>query len=175
MKANAKPRMKVARRMRGHAPKKHPLRRVLSGFTPAIAAGAIGAAASVNAQQVYDRLEKPDWAPPAQVFGPVWSGLYAMIGFSGFRMASRTIPKRVWVLHYLQLGLNASWSWAFFKPRDKNLSLTVIGALNIVLTAELIALWRHDRKAALALMPYSAWVAFATALNASVEDFESAT
>lgn len=150
-------------------PKKRLLRRVFVGFTPAVAAGAIGAAASTDAQKVYAQLDKPDWAPPAEVFGPVWSTLYAMIGFSGFRMSSRTLPKRVWLLHYLQLGLNAGWSWAFFKARDKNLSLAVIGALNVALSAELIMLWRSDRKAALALMPYSAWVAFATALNTSVE------
>lgn len=155
-------------------PKKRTIRRFLTGFVPAISAGAIGAIASKDAPAVYSDLDKPEWAPPAEVFGPVWSGLYALIGYSGFRMASLKLPKRVWVLHYLQLGLNASWSWAFFQARNKELSLTVIGALNLVLTAELIALWRRDRKAALALMPYSAWVAFATALNLSVEGLESA-
>jgi len=154
--------------------KKKTARRLLAGFTPAVAAGAIGAAASANAQDVYDDIDKPDWAPPAEVFGPVWSGLYALMGYSGFRMASRKLPKRIWVLHWLQLGLNASWSWAFFQYRSKPASLAVIGALNAVLTTELIALWRRDRKAALALMPYSAWVAFATALNLSVEGLESA-
>jgi|SRR5690625_3503934 len=153
--------------------KKSVIRRLATGFTPAIAAGAIGAAASTDAQEVYDDLDKPDWAPPAEVFGPVWSGLYTLIGFSGFRMASRKLPKRVWAMHCLQLGLNASWSWAFFKMRNKKASLAVIGALNAVLTAELIALWRRDRKAALALMPYSAWVAFATALNYSVEGLDT--
>jgi len=155
-------------------PKKRTIRRLLTGFAPAISAGSIGAIASKDAPAVYGDLDKPEWAPPAEVFGPVWSGLYALIGYSGFRMASLKLPKRVWVLHYLQLGLNASWSWAFFQARNKELSLTVIGALNLVLTAELIALWRRDRKAALALMPYSAWVAFATALNLSVEGLESA-
>src|SRR5690625_7651682 len=130
-------------------PKKRTIRRLLTGFVPAISAGAIGAIASKDAPAVYGDLDKPEWAPPAEVFGPVWSGLYALIGYSGFRMASLKLPKRVWGLHYLQLGVNASWSWALLRARNKEWSLTGSGALHLVVTAAAMARWPRDGQSAL--------------------------
>ena len=50
----------------------------------AFAAGAVGAVASVDAASFYAQLSKPSWAPPAGVFGPVWSALYALMGVAAW-------------------------------------------------------------------------------------------
>lgn len=145
------------------------IRHIITGSAPSFIAAAIGSAASVDAKDVYEKLDKPSWAPPAKVFGPVWSGLYLLIGYCGTRMKKTGVARKIWVLHCAQLALNAGWTWAFFKGRNKAVSLAVISTLDALLVLELIALWRRDRRAALALMPYAAWVSFATALNTSVE------
>jgi len=149
-------------------------RTVIAGAAPSAIAAVVGSIASKDAKEVYENLKKPAWAPPAEVFGPVWSSLYTLIGYSGARMKRVGVSRKLWALHYVQLGLNAGWSWAFFKEKNKTASLLVITALNVSLTLELISLWQRDRKAALALMPYAAWVAFAAALNLSVDELDTA-
>src|SRR6476660_816358 len=81
------------------------------------AAAAIGAWASVNAPEFYRELDRPSWAPPASVFGPVWTVLYTLQGIAawlvwrerGFREALIALG-----LFLFQLTLNALWSWLFF-------------------------------------------------------------
>ncbi len=80
--------------------------------------------------------------------------------------------KRTKTFHVLQLSLNAAWPALFFGIRDKRSSLVVIALLDAVLAAEIASLRREDPTAAALLLPYLAWSAFATALNASVSDPE---
>jgi tryptophan-rich sensory protein len=133
---------------------------------PAVAAG-IGGIGASQAPQVYRDLEKPAWAPPAGVFGPVWTGLYTAIGVGGFRLARRDARSAL-RLHAIQLALNAAWPLTFFSGRNKRASLAVIVALDVVVAAELIAAAREDRVAAGLLSPYLGWCLFATALDAAV-------
>ena len=42
--------------------------------------GTIGAIASLEAPEFYASLARPSWAPPAGVFGPVWTLLYMAMG-----------------------------------------------------------------------------------------------
>jgi len=55
---------------------------LLGWLLAAFAAGAVGAVASVDAASFYAQLSKPPWAPPAGVFGPVWSALYLLMGIA---------------------------------------------------------------------------------------------
>ncbi len=137
------------------------------------AAAAIGGLGSRRAPEVYARLDKPDWAPPAGVFGPVWTGLYSAIGVAGWRLwQRRTEPSAATALrlHALQLALNAAWPWTFFSARSRGASLAVIAVLDAAVAAEIAAAARVDRPAAALLAPYLAWSLFATALTASVSD-----
>ena len=136
---------------------------------PVGAAAGLGGLASRDAPVVYGRLTKPPWAPPASVFGPVWSALYLANGIAGWRLF-RTASKRTKTLHLLQLSLNAAWPALFFGVRDKRSSLVVIALLDAVLAAEVASLRREDATAAALLLPYLAWSAFATALNAMVSE-----
>lgn len=142
--------------------------RLLTAVAPPVAAAAIGGAPARDAPEVYARLDKPTWAPPAGVFGPVWSVLYVLIGTAGWRMTRQ--PRRAaLVLHLAQLGLNASWTPLFFGARRRRAALAVSVALDVVVAAEMAQLVRDgDRPSAGLLAPYLAWCGFATALTASV-------
>ncbi|MGN6609387.1 MAG: TspO/MBR family protein [Jatrophihabitans sp.] len=140
--------------------------RLAFALAPA-AAAVIGGVGSRNAPQVYARLRKPAWAPPAGAFGPVWTALYAAIGVAGWRAYPR-MSTRTRALHAAQLTLNAAWPWAFFAARGKPTALAIIAALDATLAAEIVALRDEDPTAAALLAPYLAWCGYATALNAAV-------
>lgn len=132
---------------------------------------AIGAAASVQAGPFYAQLVRPGWAPPASVFGPVWSLLYALMGISawlvwrngGFRAARAALG-----LFLLQLAVNALWSWLFFAWHQGAAAFIDIVALLALLVATLVSFWRIRPLAGALLVPYLLWVGFATALNYAV-------
>ena len=135
------------------------------------AAAGIGAAASVQAGPFYLSLMRPAWAPPASVFGPVWSILYALMAVAawlvwregGFRFARSALT-----LFLGQLMLNALWSWLFFAWHLGAMAFVDIVLLWISIVATLIAFWRIRPLAGLLLIPYLLWVSFATALSYSV-------
>jgi benzodiazapine receptor len=140
------------------------------GAGTALAAAALGARGSAKAPKVYGQLDKPRWAPPAGVFGPVWSALYTAIGVSGYRLWTRRAGRTALGLHVGQLALNAAWPSAFFVARNRPLSLAVIAALDGAIVAEIATAARRDPTAARLLVPYLAWTAYATALTAAVRD-----
>lgn len=134
-----------------------------------LAIGAIGAIGSAQAPAFYAELVRPDWAPPAKVFGPVWTTLYILMGIALYLVWSRrsTSPSaNSWLgLFAVQLAVNAVWSWLFFEWRV-GLWAFVDCALLAVLVGVLV--WRArpvSGVAALLLLPYLAWVSFATVLS----------
>ncbi len=145
------------------------LGRLAVAAVPPTAAAVLGSRAAQNAPAVYQRLDKPEWAPPSGLFGPVWSVLYTMIGIAGWRLAGR--PRRgIIALHLVQVGLNASWTPLFFAAGRRRAALAVSIALDAAIAAEIAALARRDRTAAMLLAPYLAWTGYATALTAAVTD-----
>ncbi|HWJ80687.1 MAG TPA: TspO/MBR family protein [Nocardioides sp.] len=143
-------------------------RRLAFAVLPVLGAAGLGGLGSRRAPTTYARLEKPGWAPPASVFGPVWTTLYAMLAVAGWRV--HDAPPAARRLHLAQLALNAAWPGVFFGAREKGPSLAVIAALDAALAAEVALLAREDRAAAALLVPYLGWCGFATALNAAVSE-----
>lgn len=134
-------------------------------------AGFIGAVASANAPEFYSLLDKPAWAPPPAVFGPVWTLLYILMGVAAWLVWR----ERGWAratgalgLFVLQLALNAVWSWLFFGWKMGGAALADILVLWVLLVATIIAFARVRRIAGALLAPYLAWVTFAAALNGAV-------
>ena len=84
-----------------------------------------------------DKTDKPTWAPPAGVFGPAWTALYAAIGVAGWRLWTRDAGRAALGLHVTQLALNAAWPFTFFAARNRTAALTVIAALDLTIAAEL--------------------------------------
>lgn len=136
----------------------------------ALVAATLGSLASTRAPEVYQRLDKPRWAPPAGVFGPVWTALYTVIGITGWRLWTRQAGRAALGLHTGQLALNAAWPAAFFAARNRTLSLAVVAALDVAIATEIATAARRDPVAAALLTPYLAWSLFATALTAAVSD-----
>jgi translocator protein len=145
------------------------LRRVRFAVLPVAIAAAVGGLGARRAPQIYDRLRKPAFAPPASVFGPVWSILYVAIAAAGWRVYGHASSKTR-ALHLTQLALNGAWPYTFFELRDKRASLAIIVLLDISLGLEVARLRDEDRRAAALLVPYLAWSGFATALNAAVSE-----
>lgn len=145
------------------------LKRLTFAVAPVVAAAALGGLAAREAPETYQRLRKPDWAPPASAFGPVWSGLYAGTALAGWLMYPRA-SRGTRALHLTQLALNAAWPTAFFGAGDKRTSLAIIAALDATLAVEIARLRAEDPRAAALLTPYLAWTGIATALNAAVSE-----
>lgn len=142
---------------------------LLGWLLAAFATGAIGAVASIDAASFYAQLNKPSWAPPASVFGPVWSALYALMGIAAWLAWRSPGPRRVALaLFGAQLAANALWSWLFFAWRLGALAAVEVVVLLALIVATVIAFWRCSRLAAALLVPYLLWVGFASALTWSV-------
>jgi tryptophan-rich sensory protein len=135
----------------------------------AFAAAAVGAVASVDAAQFYAQLSKPSWAPPAWLFGPVWSVLYALMGVAAWLVWRSPGPKAGALgLFAAQLTANALWSWLFFAWHRGALAMVEILVLLALIFATVLAFRRISRAAALLLVPYLLWVGFASLLTWAV-------
>ncbi len=144
---------------------------LLAWLLLSFAAAAVGAAASVQAATFYQRLSQPAWAPPASVFGPVWSALYALMGIAAWlvwREGGFGRHRGVLVLFVIQLAVNALWSWLFFGWHLGALALGDIVILWLLIAATLVGFWRTHPAAGMLLIPYLCWVSFAAALNYAV-------
>lgn len=135
------------------------------------ATAAIGALASIDAASFYAELRRPAWAPPAAVFGPVWTVLYGLLAIAAWRVWRRAGfagARLALGLFVAQLAVNALWSWLFFGWRLGGPALFDILLLDVLVVATIAAFARIDRVAALLLVPYLLWITYATALNAAV-------
>lgn len=136
-----------------------------------LSAGAVGGIASANARTFYAQLEQPPWAPPGWLFGPVWTTLYVMMGIAAWlvwRERGWDGARTALTLFVLQLVVNALWTWLFFAWHQGALALVDIVVLLLLIIATVIAFARVSRAAAVLLVPYLCWVAFAALLTASV-------
>lgn len=113
----------------------------------------------------YASLNKPAWNPPNWVFGPVWTTLYIMMGVSAWLVWRTGSARRALAVFLIQLLLNALWTPVFFGLKQPGAAFAVIVAMWCAIAASIAVFWRHSRVAAALLLPYLAWVSFASALN----------
>jgi tryptophan-rich sensory protein len=135
------------------------------------AAAAVGAVASANAADFYAQLSKPSWAPPAYLFGPVWSVLYFLMGLAAglvWRARGFSGAPTALALFIVQLIVNGLWTWTFFAWRDGALAFVTIVVLLLMILATLLTFARIRPLAAALLVPYLLWVGYATALTYTV-------
>ncbi len=100
-----------------------------------------------------------------------------MMGLAGWLVWRKTGLSRApgaMLLFALQLILNGAWSWIFFGLRRFDLAFLEIVVLWALILATLIAFWRHNTTAGLLLLPYLAWVSYASALNFAIWRLNSA-
>lgn len=145
----------------------------LVGFLlAAFAAAAVGQFFSVDAvRNWYPTLAKPNWTPPAWVFGPVWTVLYCMMGVAGFLVWKRggfAAARVAMALFFVQLIFNAGWSIVFFGLRRPGWGVVEIVALWLAIVATTVAFHRVSQPAGWLFAPYLAWTTFAAALNVAI-------
>jgi tryptophan-rich sensory protein len=144
---------------------------LLAWLAVAFTAAGVGAIASVDAGAFYAQLAKPAWAPPGSVFGPVWSVLYLLMGIAAWLVWREQGAKgsaAALALFLIQLTANALWSWLFFAWRNGAAAFAGVLILLILVAATVAAFRRIHRWASLLLLPYLAWVGFASALTWAV-------
>lgn len=113
----------------------------------------------------YQSLAKPTWNPPSWLFGPVWTALYLMMATAAWTVWRRVGWSREMMLYIVQLALNAAWTPLFFGAHQIGAALLVIISLWIAIFITQRAFGAVSRPAGLLLIPYLAWVSFATVLN----------
>jgi translocator protein len=148
------------------------------GATIIAVAAAASAGSLASRTQVptwYTRLRKPGYVPPSWVFPVTWTALYTDIAVTSaatldqLRAAGRHTQARNYAAALgVNLTINAGWSWLFF--RQHKLGASAVGAA--LLTVSSADLTRRtaaaDPRAALALMPYPIWCAFATVMSGHI-------
>jgi tryptophan-rich sensory protein len=121
----------------------------------------------------YPTLLKPVFNPPNWVFAPVWTVLYIMMGIAGGLVwnkieTNEASVKSAFKFFIIQLALNALWSFIFFYLHNPFLALVEIILLWLMIYETYNQFKKIDSKAGMLLLPYLAWVSFATLLNASI-------
>lgn len=113
-------------------------------------------------------LEKPAIMPPPAIFGVVWPILYVLMGFAAAMICA------AWGSRYrlpailafvLQLLVNLAWTPVFFGHHEMTFALYVIIALDLAVIVTIVLFWKVRSAAAWLLVPYLAWILFATVLN----------
>ncbi|KKO45072.1 tryptophan-rich sensory protein [Arsukibacterium ikkense] len=133
-----------------------------------LAAG-IGALGSINAANFYRELQLPAFAPPGWLFGPVWTALYTLMAIAAWLVwRSSKAHQLALVLYFSQLCVNALWSWVFFAWYQGALAFITIMLLMALLLVTMLLFWKHNKLAAMLLLPYLLWLSFAAALNFSI-------
>ncbi len=119
----------------------------------------------------YATLIQPAFAPPAWVFGPVWSVLYLVIAVSFGHVVYRALKRRLPLAVLVPFGLNVVFNLAF-TPIQFGLKNNVLAAVDILLVLgtlvwALRAIWPHVRWVTWVNLPYLAGACFATVLRPS--------
>ena len=139
------------------------------------AVAALGSVATAgNVEGWYADAEKAPWNPPNWLFGPAWTLLYTLMSVAAWQVwrRRRRVPVRhALTLYVVQLVLNAIWTPVFFGLYPSLgiaalwIALVIILALDVAVLLTMLAFWKASRVAAWLLVPYWAWVLFATTLN----------
>lgn len=125
----------------------------------------------IASSEWYDALNKPAWNPPGWLFGPVWTTLYTMMGVAawliwkefGFKNAKAAL-----VVFLIQLLLNGLWSQLFFGMQKLGWSFFEIILLLATIITTTYLFFQKNRTAGWLMVPYIAWVSFASVLNATI-------
>lgn len=134
----------------------------------AICFAAAAAGAPFAPDEWYAQLHRPDFAPPDYLFGPVWTVLYfcmAVAAWLVWKTNRLAITWRPLALFLTQLILNGAWTWLFFGLHRIDWAFFDIILLLAAIAATIVVFLRTSRIAGLLLVPYLAWVMFASALN----------
>lgn len=134
---------------------------------PGLVAGQISSASVWYRQPI-----KPDFVPPAQLLGPIWSLLYILMALAAYRAWEKEVPgeqrRQASFIYLTQLTLSTLWTPLFFGLHSIPGGLAVIGALIPITALNIAAFYRLDRFAGWLLIPYLLWLIYSGALIATI-------
>jgi len=113
----------------------------------------------------YAGLNKPSINPPSWVFGPVWTGLFFLMGISLYLVWLKRITAKIVIIFAVQLVLNVLWSIIFFTWHQPGIAFFELLALWFAILYTIVNFYRVSKSAAYLLLPYLLWVTFAGLLN----------
>lgn len=121
----------------------------------------------------YPLIKKPIFNPPNWVFAPVWTMLFIMMGIAAGMVwnkleSNKELVKKGLLFFTIQLLLNALWSYLFFGLNNILLALIEIILLWLIIYETYYIFKQIDKRAGYLLIPYLAWVGFATILTGSI-------
>lgn len=142
----------------------------------ALALAGLGAL-STNIGPWYRSLSMPPWKPPDALFGPVWTTIYALAATAGVRAweraPTREARQTLLALFAFNGFVNVLWSLLFFRLRRPDWALMEVGVLWLSILLLVVVLGRWSRLSGWLLLPYLAWVSFASVLNLAVVKLNS--
>jgi tryptophan-rich sensory protein len=126
----------------------------------------------MNNYSWYQQLLRPSWAPPAWLFGPVWTILYILIAISFGRVFQLAFQKRILFVVALPFILNLIFN-VIFTPIQFGLKNNLLAAVDILLVLitliwAMVAIYPHAKWVSYIQIPYLLWVCFATVLQLAV-------
>jgi len=132
----------------------------------------------------YQQLIKPTWAPPAWLFGPVWSVLYVLIAISFgavfYKVITKQLPWIVAVPFVLNLIFNFLFTYLQFGLKNNTLAMIDVVLVLITLVWGMVAIFIASLKLhisaggpdirwiAYMCIPYLVWILFATVLQITI-------
>ena len=126
----------------------------------------------MNTSEWYAQLIKPFWAPPAWIFGPVWTVLYVIIalsfGYVIYLFLKKRIPFAVMAPFVLNIIFNLAFTPIQFGLQNNLLAAADISLVLATLVWALVAIFPYVRWVAYANAPYLLWVIFATILQFTI-------
>ncbi|MEO8471453.1 MAG: TspO/MBR family protein [Chryseolinea sp.] len=146
------------------------IRLIISLTIPLAVAAVAGYFTTAAIAGWYSTLNRPSFNPPNWVFGPVWTTLYLIMGFSCYliwRLPESRNRNKALTIYGVQLALNFLWSFIFFYFKRMGVALIDISFLWFAVLAMIVAFRKLTPAAGYMNIPYLAWVSFATILNAS--------
>lgn len=125
-----------------------------------------------NSSVWYDTMIRPDWAPPAWLFGPVWTVLYFLIFISFGRVAYMLWLRHIPFIIALPFGLNILFN-LLFTPIQFGLQNNILAGIDIVLVLgtliwAMVAIYPYAKWITYIQIPYLVWVSFATVLQLTI-------
>lgn len=133
------------------------------------AAGGLGSIATYpNIDTWYETLIQPVFAPPNWVFAPAWILLYTLMGIALFLVWEKRRDNRFGaavIFFFAQLYFNIIWSYVFFSWHNLALAYLEIMLLLGLIIVTTVFFFKISKPAGWLMVPYIAWVTFASFLN----------
>lgn len=132
----------------------------------------IGSRLTSGGMKWYQTIKLPSWTPPGSMIGLVWTAIFILSAISAMIVwNSSPRDSRFWwvvALFLVNAALNVCWSYLFFNRHLVGAAATEAATLGLTVVALIILIWPLSRTAAALLLPYAAWVAFATYLTSII-------